>query len=174
MKEKRNTERQNRLSARLIAIITCVTLAAGCLFGLMACGSSSSSTNSGTSSTTSTPATTNTTETTNTATNSGSYSIQYNLSNGTIKNAGANPKLDLVTSNCGASVTLYTLDQTNWASAASQAGYVFLGWSYTSGATNTKVDYPAGTVLPTGLVKEDGSALSNGETVNLYGVWKQS
>jgi hypothetical protein len=174
MKEKKSAGKRRGLSTWMVALVACAALVAGCLFGLIACSSSSPNTNSGANATASTSNTTTTAETTNIATNSGSYSIQYNLSNGTIKSTGASPKLDLVTSNCGSSVTLYTLDQTGWTSAASQAGYVFLGWSYTGGATNTKVDYTEGTVLPTGLTNEDGTAVSDGETVNLYGVWQQS
>ncbi len=174
MNEKKHPRNQRYLSVRLTAAIICVILAAGCLCGLIACSTNSTNSNSGSNSaSTSTPAT-NTTETTNAAKNTGTYSIQYNLSNGTIKNAGANPKLNVITSNCGESLTLYTLDQTGWGSAASQAGYTFLGWSYTSGAANTKVDYSAGSVLPDGLAKEDGSVAANGDTINLYGVWKQA
>ena len=100
--------------------------------------------------------------------------LHYYLSNSIIRNAGATPRLDPATADCGQGVTLYTLADTGWAPYAAQAGYEFMGWSYTGLATNTIVDFQPGAVLAAGVPSgADGAPSVDGVTIDLYGVWQK-
>ncbi len=104
----------------------------------------------------------------------GTYTIQYNLANGTMKEAGAKTSLPSVSTNCGSAVAVCALSDTDWASIAESTGYEFLGWSYTSGNSATKpIDYTPGQTAADGVMKSDGTSAADGDTVVLYGVWKQ-